>query len=583
MDPSSSKLHTADDVASLLGVELDTLYRYARRGELRGLKMGKLWRFTQADVEEFIQSRRFHGGALAGAARLLPEILDRAARANRPGAGIASAEGRYSYGQIDLWSNRLAAALMSKGVARGDRVLVVLPNSVEFVVACFAVWKAGAVLVPESTAIRPANMRHVVEDARPTALILGRSVAEQFEAACWPFQDLKAVFVQNQTFALSGIESTEVESLNAVLEADAPFDSRTWRGGQSDDIVSITYTSGSTGLPKGVIHTHASWLAGAEFSRDYPGVTANDCIVISLPLYHGLAFRQVLAYMMAGGSMIVATDIYQALKWLREQRPTALLLVPAACGIMIDHFAPVLREADDHLRYVEIGSAPMSPERLNALRQLLPTTPVHLPYGLTEARVGFLERGEEGRLNRISGVSPGLELRVVNGDGRPAGKGETGEIVLRGRGLMKGYWGHPADERARLEVDGFHSGDLARVNSRGDVELLGRMDDVLKIGGRKVIPHEVEAALNSHPAVGESAVVGRPDPKGVFELELHAFVVLKGRGEGVTTEELLDHCRKQLEPYKLPAHVHIRKSLPKSAVGKVLKTVLQAEPQAQAG
>lgn len=575
----AARLYSAPQVANLLGVELDTLYRYARRGEIRGLKIGKLWRFTEADVDDFVNNRRVgtsptngNGGRHAEQdVELLVDLLAHAAKVGGPAKGLIGSHGLVSYEQVDRLSDRLAAALRERGIQSGDRVLLILPNCIEFVISMFAVWKIGAILVPESPAIRPASLLHVIEDAKPAGMILDRPLAEQLGESGAPLADARVILIKDRTFTLSGLESTEVVSLDVLLDDETPHAPLAIHRGSATDVVSITYTSGSTGLPKGVMHTHESWLASAAFTRKFPQVTREDHIVIPLPLYHGLAFRQILAYAWAGGTVAIATDIYQALKWLREYRPTALLFVPAACGIAIDHFAPVLEKANEHVRYVEIGSAALPPERLNRLASLMPSARVHLPYGLTEARVAFLERGEDGLLNRIAALADGLDLRVESNDGEPAAAGETGEIVLSGRGLMKGYWGSTSAEQAAVAKDGFRTGDVGRINTRGEVELLGRLDDVLKVGGKKVSPQEGEMVLNRHPDVAESAVVARPDSKGIFENELIAYVVLKNGANGISEKELIAHCRAHLEPHKVPAAIHFRRSLPKSSVGKVLR------------
>lgn len=569
------KLHSADEVAAMLGVELDTLYRYARRGEIRGIKIGKLWRFSDADLQEFLQNRRFLSRRSEGhdtQINTLSDMLRSAARSASPGS-IIFAGHRITYAEVETQSDRLARRLVANGIKPGDRVLVLLPNSSEFVVACYAVWRCRAVLIPDFVAIRPPNLRHILEDARPKALVVDRSVAPLLEEMPDALGSVEVAFLKEGTFALSGLNDIRVESLTA-LEHDEHVDAELHGDPRPDDIASITYTSGSTGMPKGVIHTHDSWLAGAEFTRDYAGLTAADKMVVSLPLHHGLAFRQLLAYTLANATLIIAGDIYQALKSLRDDRPTALVQVPAACNLVLDHFAPVLREADSFLRYVEIGSAAMPPERLRRLRELLPTTPVFLPYGLTEARVGFLKEGEGGQLNRLTAISPGLSIRVIDADGNSVAPGDIGEIVLQGRGLMHGYWGRSTDEHTRIREFGFRTGDQGRLTRENEVELLGRMDDVLKVGGRKVNPQEVEMALNRHPAVTESAVIGLLDPSGIFELRLHAFVVPKGAAKP-TESDLLAHCRQFVEPYKIPAQIHFRASLPKSPVGKLLRQQLR--------
>jgi len=570
-----AKLLSAPDVAGVLGIEVDTLYRYARKGVIRGIKIGKLWRFSQSDVDAFIRARRAAGPELsapeADQPTLLPALLSHAARLAGPRPGLIGASGEISFEELDRQSDRLAAALARRGVRRGDRVVLILPNCAEFVVTMFAVWKLRCVLVAESTAIRTENLLHVVRDASPKVMIVDRGVAERFEGSWSAYKSLSLVLIKDRTFMFSGGEAFDVDSLDALLAEDAGPMQLPWAAADPEEVASITYTSGSTGLPKGVMHTHRSWLASARFTCEHAEITSRDAILIPLPLYHGLAFRQILSYALVGGTLIIAADVYMALKWLPQHRPTALVLVPAACGIVLDHFATVLRGAEAHMRYIEVGSAPLPPERLGQLMQLLPGTRFLLPYGLTEARVGYLERGEDGKLNQFAAVSPGLRVDVVDAVGAPVAWGETGEIRLRGEGLMHGYWGSSPERLAALRGEGFRTGDVGRVNGRGRIELVGRLDDVLKVGGKKVVPQEVEQVLNRHPAVAESGVVGKPDPSGIFETRLCAHVVLKRSTDVVAERELLDFARQHLEPHKLPAEIHFRKSLPKSSVGKLLR------------
>lgn len=560
------------------GIEPDTTGLIPRKENLRGLNIGGVWRFIKANGREFAESNRYPACPDDNRSKLLPEILRQAALQPREQGSVICGNCRMSWRQIDLLSDLLAAGLVERGVKPGDRVVVILPNSVQFVIAGFAIWKVRAILVPEDSTIRPANLQHILKEARPAALVVDRIPGGQFEGIKEALRCLKVIFAKDRALAWSGLADIPVEFLEAVFRREtwapvSPTDAR------SDEVVSITYTSGSTGTPKGVMHTHESWLASANFTRDYLGISRKDKIVVPLPLHHAYAFRQILAYVLAGGSLVIATDIFSALNLIHEERPTALLLVPAACNILIDHFPSILRQADSVLRYVEIGSGPMAPEQLASLGELLPTTPSHLPYGLTEARVGFLSRGPDGVFNRIESRSPGLEIEVVDGQGQPVAPGQTGEIVLKGRGLMRGYWGDSDAAQEKLKSQGFRTGDLGQVEEIGKIALLGRLDGVLKVGGRKVNPFEVEMTLKRHPAVAESVVVGQPDPRGVLEQELHAFVVLK-KVATVKASDLLVHCRQFLEPYKIPARIHFRASLPKSPLGKVQRHMLVAEQAA---
>jgi long-chain acyl-CoA synthetase len=323
------------------------------------------------------------------------------------------------------------------------------------------------------------------------------------------------------------------------------------------------------------MHTHESWLAGAAFTKDYHGLTQRDAIVIPLPPHHGLAFRQILTYIMAGAPILLATDIYQALKLMRDHRPSAAVLVPAGVNILIDHFVTVLQELAPSLRYLEIGSAPLGADRFNHLRRLLPSTFIHLPYGLTEARVGFLKAGSDGMLNRIAKVATGLELQLVDEQGSKVSQGQSGEILLKGRGLMKGYWGQSEPEIASLKEQGFRTGDMGVIDEQGDIALIGRKDEMLKVGGHKVNPAEIEDVLRRHTGVAECAVIGMVDPNGIFETKLHAFVVPAGKNDAPADKDLEAHCRKHLEAFKVPSHFHFHQSLPKSPLGKILRQSLR--------
>ena len=217
---------------------------------------------------------------------------------------------------------------------------------------------------------------------------------------------------------------------------------------------------------------------------------------------------------------------------------------------------------------MEIGSAPLGPDRFIQLRRLLASTFIHLPYGLTEARVGFLKAGSDGMLNRIAKVATGLEMHLIDEQGQKAVPGQPGEILLKGRGLMKGYWGQSEVEMAALKEHGFRTGDMGMIDEMGDIALIGRKDEMLKVGGHKVNPAEVEAVLRRHPGVEECAVVGMADPNGIFETKLHAFVVLSTKVGAPTERDLESHCRNSLESFKVPSQFHFQQSLPKSPLGK---------------
>jgi acyl-CoA synthetase (AMP-forming)/AMP-acid ligase II len=261
------------------------------------------------------------------------------------------------------------------------------------------------------------------------------------------------------------------------------------------------------------------------------------------------------------------------MKQFSETRPTGLVLVPSACNILIDNFAPFLRNAGECLRYVEIGSEPMSMERLQALQAILPNTRIHLTYGLTEGRVGYLTAGPNGTFDRLDRSNHGLEIEVVDGNGLPVDQGETGEILISGGGLFKGYWGDSSEAQNALKVFGFRTGDLGMMDDNGKIRFIGRLDDIIKVGGHKIHPREIEAVLQRHPGVAEAVVAGHGDPGATLGCVLQAFVVRK-KGFVVSDCELLAHCRELLELYKVPATICFREAFPKTALGKIQRRLV---------
>jgi long-chain acyl-CoA synthetase len=516
-------------------------------------------------------------GAPQGIApRLLPHALRHAAGQSGRQVKLISGTERLSYAEIDLYSDRLAGRLVELQIRPGDRVLLGLPNSGAFIIACFAIWKARAVVVALDPAIRSNNLQHILERTEPSALIATNSFAERVREMPQVLRSFRAFFLEDPAASPSD-DPVSVLSLPETISSETQT-AELPTGARHDDLTSITFTSGSTGVPKGVMHTHESTLACASFTLNFLQLSQSDVMVVPLPLHHILAFRRFLTAFLAQCTTLIAPDVFVALAHFPKLRPTGLVMVPAACNILIDKFAPFFRENGASLRYLEIGSEPMSPERLSALQAILPNTKIHLTYGLTEGRVGYLKAGPKGVFNRIPSVNNGLEVQVVDTRGQSVAQGETGEILLRGSGLLKGYWGDSQEALDRIQQEGFRTGDMGMMEANGDVELMGRIDDILKVGGHKINPREVEAVLQRHPGVAEAVLVGLADPQKIMEAKLHAFLVLAAE-KIPTNEELIAHCRKHLEPYKVPAAFHVRAAFPKTPLGKIQRHLVVQEAQ----
>ena len=557
------RLFSAREAAARLQVELDTLYRYAQSGALHGAKVGNLWQFTEHDIESFVHVRDATPAAKHGP-RLLQDALRIAARESGREVKLISGTERLSYAEIELYSDRLAGRLIAHDVRPGDRVILGIPNSVEFMIGCFAVWKARAVVVALDHGMLSTNLKHILKTIEPAALISSNTFAERLQEMPEVLRSFRAFFLKDPT-KTSVDAQIAVESLQTVMASETQTEALP-RDAQPDELATITFTSGSTGAPKGVMHTHESTLACASFTLSFLQLSKSDVMMVPLPLHHILAFRRLITSLLAQCSVVIAPDIF-IMKQILSCRPTGLVLVPAACNILIDNFAAFFRDNGASLRYVEIGSEPISPERLNALQDILPNAQIHLTYGLTEGRVGYLKRGPNGVFDRLASSNEGLTVRVVGTQGQPTACGETGEILLTGSGLFKGYWEDSAEAIAEIRNSGFRTGDMGLTDEHGDVQLMGRMDDILKVCGHKINPREVESVLQQHPSVAEAVVVAVVDQRKNMEA-LHAYVVPR-KGTGPVEPELVDHCRQHLELYRVPARIYFRDSLPRTALGKI--------------
>ena len=516
-------------------------------------------------LPELCATEMLDGSSKTDIPRLLPDVLRVAAQECRDNIKLVSGKERFSYSQIDLCSDRLARRLIASGVQPGDRVVLGLPNSATFIIACFAIWKTRATLVALDPCIRPVNLQGILQKIAPTALIADHAFAEKLQGMPDVLDSLRACFLNDSCRGQSSLGHASAESLESVLQTETEpglFP----EGAEPSDAATITFTSGSTSTPKGVVHTHESLLACSSFTRDFLQLSKADVVIVPLPLHHVLAFRRFLTCVLAQCTLVLAHDIF-IMKQFSETRPTGLVLVPSACNFLIDNFPAFFRKHSGCLRYVEVGGESISPERLAALQGLLPSAQIHITYGLTEGRVGYLKPGPDGVFDRLESSNRGLEVKVLDGDGRPAARGQVGEILISGSGLFKGYWGESNEAQDQIRTLGFRTGDMGVVDGYGDIQLLGRMDDLVKVAGHKFSPHEIEAVLRKHPTVAEAVVIGvrkQENPESV----LHAFVIPK-KGAVVREAELMAFCRDRLELYKMPARIYWCTSFPKTAIGKI--------------
>jgi long-chain acyl-CoA synthetase len=467
---------------------------------------------------------------------------------------------RVSYAELDAMSDRLAAELARRGLKRGDRAVVFMDNCWEAVVAIFAVQKAGGVFSPINPSTKADKLAYVINNCRASAILTQDRLMATVDKALAECPSVTNSIVAGRDF-------------DQALACDAPLPSMP---GIEIDLSMLVYTSGSTGFPKGVMMTHQNVTAAATSIMTYIENTPDDIILNVLPISFDYGLYQVLMAIKAGATLILEKSFAfpQAIfNRLTEEKATGFPLVPTMAALILQ-MKDLQPGAFPHLRYLTNTAAALPPAHILRLQELFPGTRIYSMYGLTECkRCTYLPPSELAKRTSSVGIAiPGTEAYVVDDNGTRVAPGETGELVIRGAHVMKGYWENPEATDKALKPGPFpwekvlHTGDLFRTDEDGFLYFVGRKDDIIKTRGEKVSPKEVENVLYALPGIREAAVVGSPDP--ILGHAIKAVVAL-APGTELTEQNIIRHCAKHLEDFMVPKIVEFRDELPKTESGKI--------------
>ncbi|MET7802633.1 class I adenylate-forming enzyme family protein, partial [Streptomyces decoyicus] len=433
----------------------------------------------------------------------------------------------------------------ARGVGRGDVVALLLPNTADFVVALFAAWRLGAAVTPVNPALTEDEVRHQLGDAGATVVV----TAEPSPRAGW----------------ITVAELGAAHEDTAAPETDA------------EALALLIYTSGSTGRPKGVMLDHANLAAMAGMMIETARLSEADHSLLILPLFHvnGIVVG-VLSPLLAGGRVTVAGRFRAETFFdlVAAVRPTCFSAVPAIYS-MLAELPDRLRPDTSSVRFAACGAAPMPPTLIERFERRY-GIPILEGYGLSEGTCASTTNPLDGprKPGTVGRPLPGQHVAVMGPQGRILPAGATGEVVVRGPNVMRGYLGRP-EETARTLVDGWlHTGDVGRFDEDGYLVLVDRIKDMIIRGGENIYPKEVENVLGDHPDVLEAAVVGAADPR-LGEVPV-AFVALRP-GAATGAGELLDHCRARLARFKVPTGITFVDRLPRNPVGKTDKPALRVK------
>ncbi|MBI5584809.1 MAG: long-chain-fatty-acid--CoA ligase [Deltaproteobacteria bacterium] len=485
----------------------------------------------------------------------------------RDNMALVFAGRKITYGELDERVNRLAQALLALGLQRGGRVTILAENTFKYMEVYFAVAKLGASVTPLNFRLSDKELEHIAHDCEATFFFAGDGYEERslgFQPTLPLIQHWIALDNLKEGFLVYEDLLRQTSDMEPPVEVD------------ENDLAILMYTGGTTGFPKGVMLSHRNIMTSLYGMIIGFSFNNQDTTCFILPLFH-IALWPVLCLLMVGGKSVILRrpDVGEILRSIDQERCTHINLVPTILTWLLDD--PRIDAHDlSSLRLIGYSGSPIAIEVLKRCIQKFGNIFTQ-GYGLTEAApmvtVLFKEDHvvEGPRVKLLSSVGKvGLpvEARIVDEWDRPLKPGETGEVVVRGKNIMMGYWKNPELTAATLRGGWLHTGDLGTIDEEGYIYLLDRKADMIITGGENVYPKETEDALYEHPAVRECAVVAAPDDR--WGERVQAVVVLKP-GFIVAEAELIQHCKVRLAGYKCPKSIAFWEELPKTPVGKLLR------------
>lgn len=514
---------------------------------------------------------------------LTTDILKRAAHLEGGEPAVTFDGVTSSWSDVEDRAARTAGVLAGLGIQPGDRVAVLALNSLDQYTLFYAAPWIGAILIPLNWRLSEAEQLAVLEDCTPRVLLADDSnieIAQRLADQC--------DFVEALVLADAGMPPEGVLSLHDALNGAEPAPEAE-RG--DDDVAYLFYTSGTTGKPKGVMLTHKNFYVNSLGGLLSYNLKVKAATLMPGPLFHvATAMRVFTAAMSCAHTVIMRKfDLDELFRNIEDHRIQNLSLVPTMIDMMLRH--PRLAEFDlSSMQRIGYGAAPSTPELQERALTAWPDVEFRHGYGMTEAAplIAILDAEdhtltEQGR-RRMRSVGRPLayvDVRILEPDGAEAPRGSSGEIVVRGPNVMKGYWNKPEETAAVLRDGWYHTGDAGYVDEDGYLFVIDRVKDMIITGGENVYSTEVESALQEHAGVAQCAVIGIPHPS--WGEAVHA-VVVPAEGVDLSEIDLIAHCRAKIAHYKCPSSVEVRTDpLPLSGANKIMKNKLRDEYLAARG
>lgn len=513
---------------------------------------------------------------------LLHETLENSALLYDQKTALVFNNKSFSYKELEQAANSLACALVTNGLKSQDRVIIYLPNTVETVVSLYASLKANGVFVIINPQVKAAKLSYIINDCQARAIITDKTGITALSNIIRDCRDLSTVISIDDEIPGKIIPDEKKLLFYSALENSYPAQLPV-KTCIDIDLASLIYTSGSTGDPKGVMLTHLNMLTAARSIIQYLDNDYRDIIIDVLPLSFDYGLYQILMSIMFGGTVILERSFLypsQILETIKKYQVTGFPLVPTIASLLLT--LRNLKGSDfPCLRYMTNTGQVLPPSHISRLRNIFPDVKIFSMYGLTECkRVAYLPPAEIDRKPTSVGKAiPNSEVYLVDENGQEIKEPfTTGQLVVRGSHVMRGYWGLPEKTADCLRPGKYpcekvlYTGDLFQMDEEGFLYFLGRRDDMFKSGGQFVSPKEVENTLHSCDGVSEAAVIGVDDE--ILGQAVAAFVVISSEIK-LTAEDIKKYCSEHLEKHLIPKYLCFCESLPRSANGKIQKYALK--------
>jgi acyl-CoA ligase (AMP-forming) (exosortase A-associated) len=484
------------------------------------------------------------------------DILKASATARRDNIAIVDGSSRVTYAVLLERARSLAALLTDRGVRKGDRVVIFLPRSLDAVVALFATWFAGGVAVIANDHLRTMQVHHIIEHS-------------------------ECLLVITNTRQILAVGRLPYEQVMNIDQIDPPSEAYSAASIIGADLALLVYTSGSTGLPKGVMLSHDNLLSGAEIVSSYLNLTERDVILSVLPFSFDYGLNQLLTTILTGATLVLQRSTFppDICRSLEREQITGLAGVPTLWLQMVGKQSPFLQTTFPHLRYITNSGGRLPESIVKMIREAHPGTQIYLMYGLTEAfRSTYLPPDEVDRRPSSMGKAiPNVEILVLDDNGRPCAPGEVGELVHRGANVALGYWRdpdsttrvfrpNPLDDwrNGRHEVVVF-SGDLVTLDQDGYLYFVGRRDKLIKSRGVRVSPEEIEACMYSSGFISHAVSFAAPADGHEDEV---IVAVVPSEPQQFREEMLADFCKREMPEYMRPHRIWRLDAMPLTSSGK---------------